>query len=195
MLLWNFTLHGNHSEAKPRSLLEFYYFLWIFYYQKLMSEDHWRDINSHLHFIDESEDKNENDPLYKIRPLIDHIIRKSQKLYSPKQGLTIDESMIKFRGRSRFKVYMPLKPIKYGFKAYVLSEASTDYMLNWSLHEGNKNTLISIIDGLVHPYKNRNHLISMDRFYTTYNVIKYLHQNGFRVYGAITKNRGKKNWI
>ena len=107
----------------------------------------------------------------------DHIIRKSQELYSPKQGLTIDESMIKFRGRSRFKVYMPLKPTKYGFKAYVLSEASTGYVLNWSLYEANKNTFVNIIDGLVHPYKNRNHLISMDRFYTTYNVVEYLHQN------------------
>jgi len=120
-----------------------------------MSEDHWHGINSNLHFVDELDKKNQNDPLYKIRPLITHIVAVSQAIYTPGQNLTIDESMIRFNSRSKLKVYMPLKPIKYGFKAYVLTEASTSFMLNWKLHEGKKNTLINIIDelGLHYPKK------------------------------------------
>ena len=96
-----------------------------------MSEDVWKQIHSSLHFVDESKDKDEKDPIYKIRPLVTHIINISQKNYSPKQYLTTNESIIRFSGRSKLKVCMPLKPIKYGFKVYVLCESSSGYMLNW----------------------------------------------------------------
>ena len=58
--------------------------------------------------------------------------------YIPEQNLTVDESMIKSRRRRKMKAYMPLKPIKYGFKAYILAESSSGYMLNWKMHEGKK---------------------------------------------------------
>ena len=65
----------------------------------------------------------------KIRPLVKRFLRVSQSLYNPEHNLTIDsESMIKFNGRSKYKVYMPQKPIKYGFKAYVLAEATSGYV-------------------------------------------------------------------
>ena len=97
--------------------------------------------------------------------------------------------MIKFSGRSKMKVYMPLKPIKYGFKAYILAESSSGYMLNWKMHEGKKTTVKNIIEDLVTPYKNRSYIISMDRFYTTYSAVQYLTENDFGVYGAAMRNR------
>ena len=33
---------------------------------------------------------------------------------------------------------MPHKPIKFGFKAYVLAEADSGYVLFWQVHEGKK---------------------------------------------------------
>jgi len=119
-----------------------------------MSEDHWHGINSNLHFVDELDKKNQNDPLYKIRPLITHIVAVSQAISPPGQNLTIDESMIRLNGRSKLKVYA-FETIKYGFKAYVLTEASTSFMLNWKLHEGKKNTLINIIDELGLHYQKK----------------------------------------
>lgn len=44
--------------------------------------------------------------------------------------------MIAYKGRHKWKVYMPLKPIKFGFKAYVLCESDSGYVLNWSLNTG-----------------------------------------------------------
>jgi len=158
---------------------------------QLMNEEHWQDINSNLYFIDEEVKSDESDPLYKIQPLIKHIISVSQEYYSPEKNLTIDESMIRFRGRSKFKVYMSLKPIRFGFKAYVLAESSSGYMLNWKLHEGKKSTLKEIVEYLTSPYKERNHIIYMDRFYTTISVIERLHETGFGFYGAIMKRRAQ----
>ena len=105
-------------------------------FANIFSRDHFLAIKRALHFVDERE-ANKDDPLYKIRPLIKHI-EKSQMLYTPKQYMTIDECMIKFSGRGKFKVYIPLKPIKYGFKAYILTETESGYVMNWRLHEGGK---------------------------------------------------------
>jgi len=39
---------------------------------------------------------------------------------------------------------MPLKPIKFGFKVYMLAESKSGYILNWVIHEGKKDTLIDL---------------------------------------------------
>ena len=160
-------------------------------FRELMTIDHFEQIRSYLHFVDEKE-SNKKDPFYKIRPMVDHIISSSQKLFSPEQCLTIDESMIRFNGRSGHKVYMPLKPIRYGFKAYVLTESSSGYVLNWMLHQrGKKQTLQKTIELLTNNLKNKGHQISMDRFYTTLDVVNYLTEIGFRVIGAVMQNRAR----
>lgn len=99
--------------------------------------------------------------------------------------------MIRFTGRSRLRVYMPLKPIKYGFKAYVLTEATTGFVLNWSLYEGKKSTLVNTVQNLTTPFEKKGYIIAMDRFYTTIDVVNHLSDNGFGVFGAITKNRAR----
>lgn len=49
----------------------------------------------------------EFDRLYKIRPLITHLNTKFQSAFSPSRYLSIDESMVRFNGRSTLKQYMP----------------------------------------------------------------------------------------
>jgi len=44
---------------------------------------------------------------------------KSKKLT---QNLTIYESMVKFKGRSTIKQYMPQKPIKKGYRIWMLND-------------------------------------------------------------------------
>jgi len=56
------------------------------------------------------------DRLYKIKPLMDIIFQKTQTLYTPRETLVIDESMIAFRGRLVFRHYNPSKSHKYVIK-------------------------------------------------------------------------------
>ncbi|CAB3232803.1 unnamed protein product [Arctia plantaginis] len=44
--------------------------------------------------------------------------------------------MIAFKGRSTLKQYMPHKPIKRGFKVWVICCAVTGYMMNFDVYEG-----------------------------------------------------------
>ena len=53
-----------------------------------------------------------------------------QKNMSQSPKYSIDESMIKFKSRSSFKQYMPLKLIKRGFKCGVYAIQKQDIYLN-----------------------------------------------------------------
>jgi len=147
---------------------------------KIMSRDRFLQISKYINFYD-PENIDVTDPLHKISCFIQHVIVNSQLLYYPEQNLTIDEAMISFRGRSSMKVYMPLKPIKFGFKAYLLCEASTGYVLAWSMHTGKKkvgDAISEIVSTLCEGYEGESYHIYMDRFYTTTRVFNELRSKG-----------------
>lgn len=76
------------------------------------------------------------DKLYKVRPLLDAVVKNFQSSYTPIENLSIDESMVGFKGRLAFLQYMPKKPQKWGMKAWVLADSSKGYIWNWKLYTG-----------------------------------------------------------
>ena len=76
------------------------------------------------------------DKLYKIRPLLDLLTASFRDNYTPSQFLSIDESMISFKGRLSFLQYLPKKPHKWGMKAWVLADAGNGYTWGWKLYTG-----------------------------------------------------------
>lgn len=49
---------------------------------------------------------------------------------------SIDESMIKFEGRSAIKQYVPIKPIDRGIKGWCRADASSGYVYECKLYTG-----------------------------------------------------------
>ena len=77
---------------------------------------------------------------YKIRPLLDAIVSSFRSVYTPKQHISIDDTMIGFKGRLSWVQYMPKKPTKWGIKAWGLADGSNGYVWNFKLYTG-KTTL------------------------------------------------------
>lgn len=78
--------------------------------------------------------ENEYDRLFKIRPFLDYNSKRFKLLFDPSRNLSM--SMVKYKGRSSLKQYMPMKPIKRGFKVWVIACAVTGYCLGMSVYEG-----------------------------------------------------------
>ena len=55
----------------------------------------------------------------KVRDYVDYIEKKWQLLYKSGQSITIDETMMDFQGKTRYKQYAPMKPTKWGIKHFV----------------------------------------------------------------------------
>ena len=73
------------------------------------------------------------DKLYKIRPVYSIMVSKWHELHSLGEHISIDERMLKWRGRLSFRVYTKNKPVKYGIKSFILPDSKTHYTLHGQL--------------------------------------------------------------
>jgi len=87
-----------------------------------MGLDRYLLIMRNLHFSDNSVDSNESDRLFKIRHLIDYFNNKMNNVYYPGKELSLDESMVLWRGRLLFRQFIQNKRYKYGIKLLMLGE-------------------------------------------------------------------------
>lgn len=156
-----------------------------------MTRDRFSDIANHFRLYEKSR-MDRKDPLYKIRHFINQIIENSRKHYTPSRNLSLDESMISYKGRNRFKMYMPNKPTRFGFKAYVVADACSGFALSWEMHSFTKNNPFSLRDTIIRllaPYRNSGFFVYMDRFYTSPEIVAELAQQGINVCGTVLSAR------
>lgn len=78
---------------------------------------------------------NNKDKLFKLRPLINYLNEKFQLVYNGTNQLSIDESMILFKGRSTLKQYNPMKPIKRGYNLWCLADQK-GYIKQFQIYQG-----------------------------------------------------------
>jgi len=78
----------------------------------------------------------QHDKLHKVRPSVDHLNKTISQALNPSNSVSVDEYMIPFKGRSALKQYMPLKPIKRGYKVWCIADAKTGYVLKFEIYTG-----------------------------------------------------------
>ncbi|KAH8009278.1 hypothetical protein HPB51_014247 [Rhipicephalus microplus] len=103
-----------------------------------MTTNQWEELKQFLHFNDSQEASDKDDPerdrLYKVRPLLDHLVAKCREL--PKlQNLWVDEQLVPFKGRSSLKQCLPNKPQKWGYKLFLLWD-ECGLMHNFEVYTG-----------------------------------------------------------
>ena len=140
------------------------------------------------------EEENSNDPLRKIKIFLDLLIQKFANAYSPNEALSLDESLILFRGRLYFRTYMKGKKAKYGIKLYELCSAQ-GYVLNIEIYKGyrendeNMTTIESLVMRLMQSYLNKGHHLFMDNYYNSLPLSNKLLSKKTHVTGTLRANR------
>ncbi|GBP21588.1 PiggyBac transposable element-derived protein 4 [Eumeta japonica] len=86
------------------------------------------------------------DKLYKIKPMIDALNKKFEVVYHGTREVSVDESMIKFKDRSVLKQYLPMKPIKRGYKLWCLAD-QREYIKKFQIYQGKDEELNSKFTG------------------------------------------------
>ncbi|XP_045134450.1 piggyBac transposable element-derived protein 2-like [Portunus trituberculatus] len=104
--------------------------------QEPMSRDRFCKILSNLHLNDNQKmDPKKKDKLYKLRPLVESLNKKFENIRSTGEHISVDESMIRFKGRSSLKQYNPMKPIKRGYKVWCLVD-NAGYVFKFDIYTG-----------------------------------------------------------
>ncbi|XP_046142213.1 piggyBac transposable element-derived protein 4-like [Osmia bicornis bicornis] len=94
-----------------------------------------RQISRFLHFSDNAT-ADSNDRLRKIRPIINLWNEKFKEIYTPNEYVSIDESLMKYKGRLAYKQFNPSKRARFGLKIYKLCEASTGFCHGFKIYTG-----------------------------------------------------------
>ncbi|XP_017764351.1 PREDICTED: piggyBac transposable element-derived protein 4-like [Eufriesea mexicana] len=78
--------------------------------------------------------------IQKVSNFIDYIDDKFREHFTPDSEISIDEFIIKLKGKISFITYNPNKPNKWGIGIYVLSDARTGYIYAMLPYYGSVNT-------------------------------------------------------
>jgi len=89
----------------------------------------------HLHDNETPEVAGQHDKLKKL----DYLDKKFPYNFIPNENATIDESMIKFKGRLSFRQYLPAKPTQWGVKLWNLADSVTGYMHRFQVYTGKED--------------------------------------------------------
>ncbi|KAL8576606.1 hypothetical protein ACOMHN_025081 [Nucella lapillus] len=157
-------------------------------------------LNQYFHLRDTintpGRDSPQYDPLFKIRPFLDMLQPLFKANYNPGRDLSIDESMIGYKGRLFFKQYMPAKPTKWGIKVWQMCEAETGYCVTFDVYTGRhsrQDTTVSlgeeVVNKLASNYFNQNRHLYFDRFFTSVPLLKHLRSKGTYACATVMSNR------
>ena len=104
---------------------------------KIISRDRLKLILKYLYFS--SLERNDN-PLYKIRTLLNLFVARFKSNCTPERNISIDESLMLWKGRLRWKRFIPLKRVRFGVESFVLAETQTGYVWNIGIYTGKKTS-------------------------------------------------------
>ena len=159
-------------------------------------------LSSFLHFSnneDQAERGSPNyNPLFKIQSMLDIVDPLYESVYTPGRCLSIDESIVKFKGRIFFRQYLPSKPTPWGLKEFVLCESKTGYHLKHVIYTGRKTFerdegvpfTTQLVSLLLQGYKNMGHMVFLDNFYSSPDLFLLLKDSfGIGACGTVRINR------
>lgn len=76
------------------------------------------------------------DRLAKVRPVIQSVQPSFLGNYKPHRKNANDEAMIRYKGCSALKQYLPMKLIKRGFEVWVHADSINGYMCDFEVYTG-----------------------------------------------------------
>lgn len=166
---------------------------------EVMSRDRFHFIKSNIHLADNTgaapPGHPNYDPMYKVRPLINHLREKFQKIPLD-QNICIDEQMVPYKGKTKLKQYIPNKPKKFGYKLFVLA-SEHGLMHDFIPYEGkitpvedaNVPDLGASSNIVLHLAQNipteQNHLLFFDNWFTSIPLLQYLAGKGIWCCGTV----------
>jgi hypothetical protein len=181
----------------------------------VMSRNRFQIITRYFHLADPENDPRrdtdpesrkrrcELDPLYKINPWLKPILSNCQKNFVMGQHISIDEGMVAFKGRSKFKQRLPSKPDRDGFKVWQLCDSVSAYVANFEPYLGikyktpkegarkEKNTIQKLVLRMIAPFEDNDHILYSDSLFTKIETAEMLYAKGVYMVGSLNKRTRK----
>lgn len=132
------------------------------------------------HFEDSIHLTSNTDRLLKIRRFVQLLAGTFRNSKTPGEYITVDETMVAFRGRIKFMQYIPGKRHKYGIKLFKVCD-DDGYTHDFIVYEGKNSreqieSPANIVMKLCHPYLGVGRSVVTDNYYTSVDLAQQLLQ-------------------
>lgn len=166
---------------------------------KSMSRNRFDTILCNLHVNDNSKIPLDNqDKVFKLKPMIESLNYKFDSAYEGSRQLSVDETMVVFKGRSSMKQYNPKKPIKRGFKIWTMADMK-GYVKKFRIYQGKDEILEQefknyslgerVVLHLTKTEWGKSRMIFFDNYFTSLTLLERLKTENTLACGTIRINR------
>lgn len=148
------------------------------------------------------EERKKEDITAPISQIFSKFVANCQKNYLISEYACIDEMLVGFRGRCKFRMYLPNKPRKYGIKIMALVDAKTHYLYNMYIYFGKESDGIGLTSEerllpkptqsvlrLVKPIENTHRNVTADNWFSSIPLVDELLKRGLTYVGTMRKNK------
>ena len=168
--------HNLHSEADYWSTAED---LEAPIFSNIMARDRFRVIKSCLHIADNH--SLAQSKVAKVLPLLNLLRTNCQQFGVFHKNLSIDDSMVPYRGLHSAKQYIKDKPVKFCYKLWMLC-SSVGYSYNFEIYCGKDESRTNplgtyVIEKMLSPVTNPSqHVVFFDNFLLTIRCLPILQE-------------------
>lgn len=156
-----------------------------------MSRNRFQLLLKMLHFSDNT--KESEDRLQKISPLVNKLQDSFQKYIVPGEYLCIDETLVPFKGRLKFKQYIANKKHKFGIKIVKLC-LKGGYTYNFTINCGKEYNVgesvpSAVVMKLMGNLLDCGRTLCTDNYYTSVSLAHSLRNRQTHLIGNLRSNR------
>lgn len=165
---------------------------------KVLSRNRFQVLLKTWHFADNEVLHDINDRMYKITPLLNKLRTSFQSHIVPGEFICIDETLVPFKGKLKFKQYINNKRHKFGIKLFKLC-LENGYLYEFKVYcgqektPGNESTVpTKVVLELTHDLLGKGRTLCVDNYYTSVELAHKLLDENTHTLGTLRNNR-KKN--
>ncbi|GIY12457.1 piggyBac transposable element-derived protein 4 [Caerostris extrusa] len=159
-------------------------------------------LQRYLHFSDNAafDPQNHECPkLVKVWPVLKHLNEKFSETVTPERDVTIDESLMLFKGRLGWKQFIPLKRARFGVECFMLCESISGYVWSIIIYTG-KDTILKpeyskfcfssqIVLTMMEPLLHKGYCLTIDNYYSSPELANKLVSCRTDAYGTLNLKR------
>ncbi|XP_065665588.1 piggyBac transposable element-derived protein 4-like [Hydra vulgaris] len=140
--------------------------------------------------------------IYKIQFLVEHFNNKFLYYYYPQRDISIDESMVGYKGKTpHLRQYMPNKRhSRFGIKLWCVSDSTNGYLCQFEIYKGGKDPDVAAIAyGMTYSlvfrllrqtnFLHQGHHLGIDNYYTSPQLLLDLYAHQTTATGTVRVNR------
>ncbi|XP_064079451.1 piggyBac transposable element-derived protein 4-like [Macrobrachium nipponense] len=170
------------------------------FFRKVMNGRRFDLLHKFLHLVDNSTiTDGPGRKLAKIKPFADLILKKFMNNYIPSRNVSVDESLLGWKGNLPWVQYIPAKHKRFGIKFYELCESSTGYKWNFFIYAGKDTQYMEkymnlpvsnrIVSSLIDPLLNKGYCLYTEDFYTSPTLADALADEKTDIVGTVRVTR------